>query len=90
MIPQAGPPPSSDQPLTGLTFLFTGTLTTLSREEAKKMVKEQGGQIATTVTQKMTHLVAGEKAGSKLKKAMELGKTVITEQEFLRMLHPEP
>lgn len=76
-------------PLSGQVVLFTGTLTSLSRTEAKKLVKEHGGQIATTVTQKMTLLVAGEKAGSKLKKAQELGKTILTEQEFLQLLTKE-
>jgi len=90
VIPETAHLSGSDQPLSGLTFLFTGTLTTLSRTEAKKLVKDQGGQIATTVTQKMTHLVAGEKAGSKLKKAQELGKIILTEQEFLRMLRATP
>jgi len=84
------PTPMDDQPLSGLVFLFTGTLTSLSRTEAKKLVKEQGGQIATTVTQKMTHLVAGEKAGSKLTKAKELDKIILTEPEFLQMLRPSP
>ncbi len=73
-------------PLSGLTFLFTGTLKTLSRNEAKMLVKTGGGQIATTVSQKMTHIIAGEKAGSKLKKALDLGKTVLSEEEFLKML----
>ncbi len=88
VTPEAGRRKSlEEQPLSGQVFLFTGTLATLSREEAKKLVKDQGGQIAATVTQKMTHLVAGEKAGSKLTKAKELGKIILTEHEFLRMLH---
>lgn len=73
--------------LSGYTFLFTGTLQTLSRDEAKMLVKGHGGRIATTVSSKLTHLVAGEKAGSKLKKAAELGKTIISEEDFLKMLH---
>lgn len=90
VIPESGRPSPKDQPLSGLVFLFTGTLTALSRTEAKKLVKEQGGQIATTVTQKMTHLVAGEKAGSKLKKARELDKIILTESEFLQILRQSP
>jgi DNA ligase (NAD+) len=74
-------------PLSGYTFLFTGTLKTLSRDEAKMLVKGNGGQIATTVSSKLTHLVAGDKAGSKLKKAAELGKTILSEEAFLEMLH---
>ncbi|MFH2123021.1 MAG: NAD-dependent DNA ligase LigA [Pseudomonadota bacterium] len=88
--PKAAQQLQGNQALSGLVFLFTGTLTTLSRTEAKKLVKDQGGQIATTVTQKMTHLVAGEKAGSKLKKAKELGKIILTEQEFLQMIDHGP
>jgi DNA ligase (NAD+) len=87
VAPETGRQLRADQPLSGQVFLFTGTLTTLSRTEAKKLVKDNGGQIAATVTQKMTHLVAGEKAGSKLTKAKELGKIILTEHEFLRMLH---
>jgi DNA ligase (NAD+) len=90
VTPEAGRKSQEDQPLSGQVFLFTGTLATLSRTEAKKLVKDQGGQIATTVTQKMTHLVAGEKAGSKLKKAQELGKVILTEEEFLQIIRPLP
>ena len=90
VTPVAGLQSQADLPLSGQVILFTGTLTTLSRTEAKKLVKDNGGQIATTVTQNMTHLVAGEKAGSKLKKAKELGKIILTEQEFLRMIQHEP
>ncbi len=78
---------TQDLPLSGLTFLFTGTLTTLSRDEAKMLVKAGGGQIATTVSNKLTHLVTGEKPGSKLKKAQDLGKTIISEEEFLKLLN---
>ncbi len=74
------------QVLSGLVFLFTGSLTHLSRDEAKKLVKEHGGQIASSVTGKVTHVVAGEKAGSKLHKAEESGKTVLTEEQFLALL----
>lgn len=68
--------------LSDMVMLFTGSLKTLSRNEAKKLVKENGGQIATSVTRKTTHVVVGEKAGSKLKKAQEAGKKILTEQEF--------
>ncbi len=72
--------------LSGLTFLFTGGLETLSRNEAKKLVKENGGQVATSVNKKLTHIVAGIKPGSKLKKGAELGKVIINENEFLTLL----
>jgi DNA ligase (NAD+) len=85
--PAAAAEKPEDLPLSGMTFLFTGTLKTLSRDQAKMLVKTGGGQIATTVSTKLTHLVVGEKAGSKLKKARELGKTIISEQDFLYLLH---
>lgn len=65
------------------TFVFTGGLISLSREEAKKLVKEHGGAIASSVTRKVTHVVAGEKAGSKLTKAREAGKIILSEEDFL-------
>ena len=73
-------------PLSGMTLLFTGGLKSLSRSEAKKLVKEQGGNISNSVTKKVTHVVAGEKAGSKLKKAQELGKEIITEEQFVSLV----
>ncbi len=79
--------PAVDLALSNYTFLFTGTLHSLSRNEAKKLIKDNGGQVTTSVTKKLTHLVAGEKAGSKLKKAIESGKTILTEEDFLKMMH---
>jgi DNA ligase (NAD+) len=73
-------------PLAGKCFLFTGGLESLSRSEAKKRVKEMGGEIATSVTTKLTHVVIGSKPGSKLEKARQLGKEVISEHDFLAML----
>lgn len=72
--------------LTGEVLLFTGSLKKLSRTEAKKLVKENGGQIASGITRKLTCLVVGEKPGSKLKKAQEKGKKILTEDEFLQIL----
>lgn len=70
----------------GCVFVFTGTLTTVSRNEAKARVKEAGGKVASSIGKKVTHVVAGEKAGSKLKKAEELGIPVLNEDDFTRML----
>jgi len=84
--PQAPKGQQEGLPLTGMVLLFTGSLQEISRDEAKKLVKENGGQIATSVTQKTTHVVVGEKAGSKLAKARELGKTILTEAEFLQLI----
>ncbi len=79
---------AGDLPLSNMVILFTGTLKRLSRAEAKNLVKEHGGQVATMVTKNMTHLVAGDKAGSKLKKAQELGKVILTEDEFIGLIAP--
>ncbi len=72
--------------LSGEVLLFTGSLKKLSRTEAKKLVKDNGGQITSGVTKKLTCLVVGEKPGSKLKKAQEQGKRILTEDEFLHLL----
>jgi DNA ligase (NAD+) len=72
--------------LSGEVLLFTGSLKKLSRTEAKKLVKDNGGQIASGITKKLTCLVVGEKPGSKLKKAQEKGKKILTEDEFLQLL----
>jgi DNA ligase (NAD+) len=67
----------------GLTFVFTGTLSKMSREEAEEKVKSLGGKASGSVSAKTSFVVAGEEAGSKLKKAKELGVSVLTEDEFL-------
>jgi len=77
---------TSSQPLAGHVILFTGSLQSMSRDEAKKLVREHGGQIATSVTQKTTHIVAGDKPGSKIRKAEELGKQILSEEQFLSLI----
>jgi len=72
--------------LASMTVVFTGSLSQLNRDEAKKLVKEQGGQVASTINQKVTHVVAGDKAGGKLKQAREQGKIILSEEEFLRLV----
>ncbi len=84
--PQVARPMEEKRLLSGEVLLFTGTLKQLSRTEAKKLVKDNGGQIASGVTKKLTCLVVGEKPGSKLKKAQDMGKKVLTEEEFLLLL----
>ncbi|OKY73694.1 MAG: DNA ligase (NAD(+)) LigA [Desulfobulbaceae bacterium DB1] len=66
-------------------FLFTGTLASCSRDEAKEMVKKLGGRVASSLNKTVTHLVCGDKPGSKLKKAEELGIAIVDEQEFQRL-----
>jgi len=75
-----------DAPLAGKTVVFTGTLTQIKRDQAKELVAGAGGKAVGSVSSKLSYLVAGEKAGSKLKKAQDLGITVLTEQEFLTLI----
>jgi DNA ligase (NAD+) len=68
------------------TFLFTGSLTQFTRSQAKELVEKHGGRNLSSVSKKLDYLIAGEKAGSKLKKASELGVKVISEEDFLEMI----
>ncbi|MCB9808945.1 NAD-dependent DNA ligase LigA [Candidatus Nomurabacteria bacterium] len=70
----------------GKTFVITGTLPTLSRDEAKELVIQHGGKVASSVSKNTDYVLAGEKAGSKLQKAEELEVEVIDEEEFKKML----
>ena len=69
----------------GLTFVLTGTLPTLKKEQAKEMIENRGGKCSGSVSKKTSYVLAGEEAGSKLTKANELGIPVITEEQFLNM-----
>ncbi|MHB1349027.1 MAG: NAD-dependent DNA ligase LigA [Desulfobulbaceae bacterium] len=80
------PEESSGRQLDGRVFLFTGTLAALSRNEAKQRVKALGGQVVSALSSRVTDLVAGDKPGSKLKKAEELGIRILGEEEFVRLL----
>jgi DNA ligase (NAD+) len=72
--------------LAGKTFVFTGALTRFTRDEAKKMVENEGGHAAGSVSKKTDFVVAGAEAGSKLAKARELGVKTLSEEEFLHMM----
>jgi DNA ligase (NAD+) len=74
------------RPFAGLVFLFTGSLSAMSRDEAKVRVKERGGKVASQVSKKVTHVVVGDKPGSKFKKAQELGLKILTEKIFTDLL----
>ena len=77
--------PAGDK-FAGKTFVLTGTLPTLSRDEASAMIKAQGGKVSGSVSSKTHYVVAGEAAGSKLTKAQQLGITIIDEDTLRRML----
>lgn len=72
-------------PLAGKTFVFTGTMEGMTRDEARQRVQALGGLTASTVGEKVDYLVAGQEAGSKLKKAKELGIAVLSPAEFTKM-----
>jgi DNA ligase (NAD+) len=72
--------------LAGKSFVFTGTLPMLEREAAQEMVRKAGGEVSSSVSKNTTYLVAGESAGSKLDKARDLGVTILTEEEFLKLI----
>ena len=75
-----------DSRFAGQTFVLTGALTRFTRDEAAEMIEQRGGKAAGSVSKKTTCVVAGENAGSKLKKAQELQIPVLTEEEFLALL----
>ena len=76
----------TDNKLEGLTFVLTGTLPTMSRDEASALIKSAGGKTVGSVSSKTSYVVAGEAAGSKLTKAQSLGIKIITEAELLELL----
>lgn len=84
-------PPASqeDNPFFGKTLVFTGTMPTLGRAEAKTMAQDVGAKVSGNVSKKTDYVIAGAEAGSKLEKAQQLGVTVIDEAEFLRLLKGE-
>ena len=72
--------------LEGLTFVLTGTLPTLTREEAKERIERAGGKVSGSVSKKTSYVVAGEEAGAKLEKAEQLGVAVVDEAGLLGTL----
>ena len=76
----------SDDLFKGLTFVLTGTLPTLTRDEAGAMIKAAGGKVSGSVSSKTSYVVAGEAAGSKLTKAQNLGVPVIDEEALRAMI----
>jgi DNA ligase (NAD+) len=74
------------RPLEGLTFVLTGTLSSMTRDEAKEKIENLGGNVSSSVSKKTDYLVVGQEPGSKLDKARELGVKTLDEKEFLKIL----
>ncbi|BDI32760.1 DNA ligase [Capsulimonas corticalis] len=81
--------PVSDK-FAGKSFVFTGSMITMTREDAEALVRQYGGRAASSVSKKTDYVVAGESAGSKLEKAQTLGVTILTEEEFAALAAAEP
>ena len=77
---------SQNAPLQGKSFVFTGTMESMGRNEAKTIVENLGGTIHSSVTKKTTYVVAGSDPGSKLDKARSSGIKIISEEEFLKLI----
>jgi DNA ligase (NAD+) len=82
------PAPTVDAPglLAGKTFVLTGTLPTMTREEATRVIEELGGKVAGSVSKKTSYVVAGDEAGTKLEKARQLGTPILSEPEFREII----
>ncbi len=85
MTPSA--PKKSGGIFEGKTFVLTGTLPTMTRSEASKLIEQQGGKTSSSVSKKTSYVLAGSDAGSKLTKAQNLGVTIISEEQLLEMLN---
>jgi DNA ligase (NAD+) len=78
----------SDGPLAGLTFVLTGTLPTLTRDQAKRLIESSGGKVTGSVSKKTNYVVAGGDPGSKLAQALALGVRTLDEEQLLDLIKP--
>lgn len=85
-VEPAPPIQNSSDKFKGQTFVLTGTLSSMTRDEASAKIKDMGGKTSTSVSKNTTYVVAGENAGSKLDKAQKLGVIILTEDDFLKMI----
>jgi len=85
--PEQAPRRAQAGPLAGLTFVLTGTMPTISRDEAKDLIERGGGKVSGSVSKKTSYLVAGADPGSKLVRAEELEVPVIDEQQLRKLTH---
>ena len=79
--------PKETLPLAGKTFVITGTLAELSREEAKALLEERGAKVASSVSKKTDYVIIGENPGSKAAKAESLGVAILDESAFHRLVN---
>ena len=79
-------PSNADSPVAGKTVVFTGTLVQMTRAEAKAKAESLGAKVSGSVSKKTDYVVAGEEAGSKLKKAQDLGVNVLSEDDWLTLI----
>jgi DNA ligase (NAD+) len=84
--PEATPMASGSRPLEGRIFVLTGTLTGMSRDEAKSQLQTLGGKVSGSISKKTDHVVVGANPGSKLAKARELGIELMTEEQLMKLL----
>ena len=81
-----GAPPAQSLPLAGLTFVLTGTLPTMGRDDAKDLIEAAGGKVSGSVSKKTSYVVAGAEAGSKLDKAQALSLPILDEEGLLKLV----
>ena len=86
MVCETKAAPLVQSEITGKTFVLTGTLPTLKRADAQKLIEERGGKCSSSVSSKTDYVLAGEEAGSKLERAQQLGIRILSEAEFRELL----